>query len=879
MGANPIDASNMPPLPKFVIVDGNAILHRAFHALPPLATKEGVVVNAVYGFITTLLKVLRELKPRYLAVTFDVAGPTFRDKIYKEYKAQRAEQPQELYNQLPILKDLLQAFSFKIFEKTGFEADDIIATLAKKETGSENIIVTGDLDTLQLVDDRTKVYTLKKGVSEIITYDPKAVKERYGLKPEQLIDYKALRGDPSDNIPGVRGIGEKIAAELIKKFGSIEELFRAVKSGRANLPAGVLAKLKDSEDTAFFSKKLVALVSDVPLKFDIKECQLGAFDLPKITKKFLDLGFTSIIKRLSELAPPGVAPAAPLPSKIKVKSIASLAEVKKKITAAGLISGAAGLWLCLAKNAYFLSRPGAAASLLEEKELALMGHDLKEFLKIVFDDPGHQFQIPLARLGDTKVMDYLLDPGRREASLRQLIWEYLNVDVGELPQPTLFGAPDEAMARLACYLLELGPKIEEKLKERNQLELYEKIEAPLITVLARIENNGVKIDLELLSKTEKKLTNRLAQVEEKIFNLAGEKFNIASPQQLKRILFEKLQIPSAGLRKGKTGLSTAASELLKMRGLHPIIDLIFEYRELSKLLTTYVRVLPKFVRKDGRLYTHFHQTVTSTGRLSSSEPNLQNIPIEGELGQELRRAFVATRGFKLLSIDYSQLELRIVASLANDQEMIEVFRRGEDVHVATAAKINNVPIEEVTKEMRQAAKAVNFGIIYGMGPAGLAETTGLSLAEAKEFIAKYFEAFRGVKEYMRQTVALAHSLGYVETLLGRRRYLPDINSGIFQVRQAAERMAINAPVQGTNADMIKLAMIEIDKLIGEKYRGEAKMIIQVHDELVFEAREGLVEKFAKEAALIMENVVKLKVPVKVEAAVGGNWGEMEPLDV
>lgn len=867
---------------RFIIIDGNAIVHRAFHAIPPLTNKKGLILNAVYGFISILLRAIKELKPDYAAVAFDLKAPTFRHKEFKEYKAQRVKQPQELYDQMILVKDLLRAMKIPVFEKEGFEADDIIATLATQNNG-ENLIVTGDMDTLQLINEKTKVYTMKKGVNDIAVYDAAAVKDRYGLKPKQMIDYKALRGDPSDNILGVKGIGEKTAGELIKKFESLEGVYEKIdKLAEFKISPSVVEKLKNGKKDALFSKYLVTLIKDAPIDFKLEDCELKDYNNTVTRELLAEWEFGSLLKRLDNVDG-GVEVESKKQEKkkleiIEIKKASELEELNKKIKKIGKVAiylsddGLSGLKAKLfgiliavgGERIYYVPTNLARELFLPSQ---IIGHDLKRAGEIL---KKHSVEL-IGQLRDVMIMDYVLDPGTRSHDLRALALRYLGQELPDSEQASLFGADLSGLGQKVIYLWQIGAKLEAELAQKGFLNLYEKMEAPLVLVLARMEEAGIKVDAEHLKKLSQKLSKADEIISKKIFELAGREFNIASPQQLKEILFEKLKIPVEGIRKGKTGLSTAASELEKMRGLHPIIDLISEYREIAKLRNTYVDVLPTLLDDQGRVHTTFNQAVTATGRLSSSEPNLQNIPIRGDFGKEIRQCFIAEKGHKLISADYSQIELRVVASLANDKEMIEIFKNGEDIHKMTAAKINGVEPDKVTPEMRQSAKAINFGIIYGMGPHSLAESTGVSFAEAKDFIAKYFEVFKDVKKFLDKTKALAHSLGYVETLLGRRRYLPEINSGIPMLRSSAERMAINAPVQGTAADLIKTAMIEVDKLLVKKYGDSARLLLQVHDELVIEAEDDLTEKVAKETREIMENVIKLRVPVKVDAHIGDSW--------
>ncbi|PIP17459.1 MAG: DNA polymerase I [Parcubacteria group bacterium CG23_combo_of_CG06-09_8_20_14_all_35_9] len=953
---------------KFLIIDGNALLHRAWHALPPLTTKRGELVNAIYGFMMVFLKVLKELKPTYVAITFDKKAPTFRHKKYKEYKATRAPQAPELYEQIPRLKELISAFSVPIFEKEGFEADDLIGTLTyatkkyrEKDTNKcriENIIVTGDLDTLQLIDENTKVYTLKRGIIDTIIYDGKAVWERYNLTPSHLIDFKALRGDPSDNIPGVKGIGEKTAINLIKEFGSLEALYKAIEeqtSKAHKIKEKIRKALLEHKKDAVLSKKLVTIVLNAPIKFNLDKCRLGNFDRARIIKLFQELEFKSLLtkipkaqdKRQETKDPEGhfdklsTYGASKKQNEAKFKKQKKfscklvnnekkfqefLKEIKKqKIFVLDvettdldpLKAELLGVSFCWRKKeAYYLNfqfpiiskEPGSRAignfqykwlnllkPVLENPKIKKCGHNIKYDMEVLMQYGVHLKEVSF----DTMIASYLLNPGSRAHSLDDIAFTELGYEMTPIEnligpkgktQISMAKVPLEKIAEYSCedanYTFRLKEKIASELKEKNLLKLFENIEMPLVPVLSQMEINGVKIDAKLLEKISKKITEHLSLLNNRIYSLAGQEFNINSPKQLKIILFGKLKIASDGIKKTKTGISTQASELEKLRGKHPIIDFIEEHRELAKLKSTYLDALPKLINpKTGRVHTSFNQTITATGRLSSSNPNLQNIPIKGKIGQEIREAFVAQDGYKLISADYSQIELRIIASIAKDEKMINSFLKSEDIHVRTAAEIENCPLDKVTPQMRRRAKTINFGIIYGMGAYGLSQSAGISQEEAREFINKYFQIYKGIKKYIDEAKALAHSLGYVETLFGRRRWLPEINSSVVQIRNAAERMAINMPIQGTAADIMKLAMIAVAKAL-KKYENTknsalsaVEMILQVHDELVFRVKENLV----KEVSLIikeeMEGVTKLKVPIEVKIKVGDNWGKMKRLKI
>ncbi|MDO8582089.1 MAG: DNA polymerase I [bacterium] len=923
----------------FIIIDGNALLHRAWHALPPLQTPKGVVVNAVYGFLMILLKILNDMRPEYIAVTFDTKAPTFRDEMYSEYKAQREAQPQELYNQIPILKNVLAAFHIPVYEKDGVEADDVIGTLSKKVTTYNlqltTIIATGDLDTLQLVNEHTKVMTLKKGITDTVVYDIAAVKERFGLLPSQMIDYKALRGDPSDNIPGVKGIGEKTATDLLQNFGSLDGIYENIASEK--IKEGVRTKLRAQKDEAALSKKLVTIVTDVPLDFDLDACRRQGIDEPKVVSFFQELGFRSLLSRLPKNGVQDVlfessTVVGGTPHDAVAKSDYYCIDTEKKFEEflqklskqkifafdtetdnvdplRAKLVGMSFSWK--QGEAYYiptdviLSDPPAGGESKDPLATSMrsLGFARDDKLKRILEDVNikkvchnAKFDIEVCVTAgitvqglafDTMIASYLLNPGSRQHGLDKLAFEEFGfrmtpikdlIGVGK-KQITMDKVSLEKIVPYACADADYTWRLYEKFAKDERWvtvrKLFEEIEMPLLPVLIAMETVGVKIDTELLTILSKKVGKRLDALAETIHTLAGSDFNINSPLQLKEILFEKLQISTKGIGKTKTGVSTAADELEKMKGAHPIIEPIIEYRELAKLQSTYLEALPALVNpNDGRLHTSFNQTVAATGRLSSSDPNLQNIPVRTELGNEIRKAFIAEKGNVILAVDYSQIELRIAAHLANDQKMIESFRAGEDFHKRTAAEMNGVPFDAVTKEMRYAAKAINFGILYGMGSTSLAAATKLSRDEARAFIEKYFVVYKNLAEFVEQTKALARSMGYVETLFGRRRYLPEIKSGMPQVRAAAERMAVNHPVQGTAADIIKMAMIRIHENIKALKHQNIRMLLQVHDELVFEVSKDVVAEASRMIRDTMENIVKLAVPLNVSLETGQSWGDL-----
>ncbi|MBI5037573.1 MAG: DNA polymerase I [Candidatus Kerfeldbacteria bacterium] len=918
-----------------LIIDANALLHRSFHALPPtLTTADGQMVNAVYGFTTVLLKVLKEFKPTHIAVAFDKAKKTFRHEQFTEYKAGRAETPDEFYSQIPIVKEMLAVFGIPVFELDGYEADDVIGTIVTLNTkeGIRNIIVTGDKDAFQLIDDNTSVYTMRKGMSDTVLFDTDAFKEKYGLAPKQMIDFKAIAGDPSDNIPGVRGIGEKGATELLKAFPTLEAIYEAVKQGeQSGIKPRYLKLLTEHEKDARMSKELATIVCDTPIKYQSDAAKLKTYDKQAAYALFKHLEFKSLVTRLPEFGETPAAVVAPAPQKkqkdVSVQPTAPVIkphrETQAQYTLINTDADFADLLAqlekqkCIAVDTESTSvdpfratllgisvcwKPGVAyylnvkdhpqwikklKTVLEDESIKKVGHNIKYDLAMLWQ-VGINLQ-PI--VFDSMVASYLLNPGSRGHSLDDLAYSIFGYEMQ--PITDLIGKGKGAItmdlvpldhvswyaAEDADYTWQLYEHFQTELKEKELDGLMKDMEVPLIPVLARLEQNGVQIDADFLEKLSRETGKKIEKLERGIYELAGVEFNINSPAQLKEVLFERLKISTEGIGKTKTGLSTAAAELEKLHDRHPLIPLIQEYRELAKLKSTYLDALPLLVNpKTGRIHTSFNQTVAATGRLSSSDPNFQNIPIRTEEGRRIREAFIASPGFSIVAADYSQIELRIVASIAGDEKMIASFRNGEDIHSRTAADVNQIPLEQVTKQQRYEAKEVNFGILYGMGAWGLAARQGMSRERARAFIEKYFMVHPEIQEYMATTIALAHEQGYVETLFGRRRYLPDINASMQQVRAAAERMAINMPIQGTAADLLKVAMIRIDAELPQ-LSPKAKMILQVHDELVFEVPTADVEKVGKFIAEKMNTAYTLNVPIVTEVEAGPNWGALTPLDV
>lgn len=866
---------------KLILIDAHAIIHRAYHALPPLSSPTGAPINAVYGFISILLRILRELKPDYIAAGFDLSGPTFRHKQYERYKAQRPETPPDLAQQFAVTEEALEAFGIPVFKKEGYEADDIIGTLVRKfaDKDTKIIIVTGDMDTLQLVRRGVEVYAMKKGITETVIYDPTAVRERFGFGPEQLIDFRGLKGDPSDNIPGVRGVGEKTAGDLIKKYGTIEKLYEAVRKSSHDFSPSLLAKLKEGEKDAMLSRQLSVIDTDTPIEIDLEAMKYApGMSNAKTEEFFIKYGFMSLLRRFKEQnGIPKEMPAVQgfllkdVPSTFRPESIKDGKGLLKFVGSAsfGLIPFNGELYIVVEeKNAVASISPRVLASPEAKKLLdshkGIFAHDAKAVLHIL-----HGAGIEAGSVAfDTMIAAYLISTGERDFSFSITLARELGRPVGDDPRAEFL------------HFFELVRLLKNKIETQGLQRVAQAIEFPATPVIADMEERGVKIDTAFLEKLAAKIDKDLARITKSIYVHAGEEFNIGSSQQLSRILFEKLKIKTRGLRKTAKGgvISTRESELEKLKSAHPVIEEILTFRELMKLKTTYVDVLPTLVSEEtGRLHTTFNQAVTATGRLSSSNPNLQNIPILSAFGREVRKAFVADVGFVLASLDYSQIELRVAAHLAHDTKMIEAFKKGTDIHKMTAAEIYNIPLAKVTPEFRRAAKTLNFGVLYGMGPQAFAEATGFTREAASNFIEKYFKNFSGIKEYVERTKQQAREQGYVETLFGRRRYIPEINSSNWQIRREAERMAVNAPIQGTaTGDIVKLAMIKLGEWARkEKIEDEVRLLLQVHDELLFEIKTGAVKKRVPEIQKIMESVVKLEVPLVVDAKIGQNWGEIE----
>jgi DNA polymerase-1 len=900
--------------PLLILFDGNALVHRAFHALPPLSiTKTGEMVNAVQGFASTILKLLRENKPDYWAIAFDRHAPTFRHQMFDEYKAHRPPTPPELITQIERVHQLAAAFNLPIFELDGFEADDIIGTLSRQAASKDvdTLIVTGDNDMLQIVSPGIRVMSPRKGFADTVIYDEPAVQEKYGIKPVQLMSYKALVGDTSDNIPGVKGIGDKTAVKLLQQFGDLDGIYSRIDEVE---PEKLRSLLKANHEVALQNRTLATIVTDVPVPFEMGSLAVSSYDRNKVVELFRELGFSSMLSRLPEEI--GVERvAAPVQAQPQedyhiINTEADLDNLTLRMSYSGTFafavlasstdpmqSGLVGIAIAPVKGeAYYIPLGHMTLSQLGQLPADKVKAALKPFVeqekfaRVAYD--GKSDMLVLAQSGlklkavacDILIAAYLL--GEKSLKLKSLAFNRMGTEIPALSDLTGTGARQvpvanldiEQAGRIACIeadmMLSLREKLEAELHSDELWGLYNYIEIPLVPLLAEMEMNGVLLDKALLMEMSSSLGADMLKLETQIFSAVGHQFNINSPQQLSSVLYTELKLDSRTKRKTQSGFSTDATALEELKGAHPVIEHILQYRQLSKLKSTYTDALPQLINpRTGRVHTSYNQTGTTTGRLSSSEPNLQNLPVRGEIGSKIRQAIIAQPGWSLLSADYSQIDLRALAHISRDAELIATFERDEDVHTHTASEIFGVPDAQVTPRMRRAAKTINFGVIYGMSGYGLQQATDLSREEAELFITTYFNRYPGVKQYIETTKKQAASLGYVQTVLGRRRYIPEINSTNRLAREAAERMAINMPVQGTSADIIKIAMINLHREMAK--RGlKTLMTLQVHDELVFEVPPVEMDIMKQLVEENMPSAMKLSVPLKIDIKTGKNWGEM-----
>ena len=892
---------------RVFLIDGNSYCYRAYYAIKDLRNSKGQPTNAVYGFILMLKKLLASEKPDYMGIAFDLKGPTFRHKRFNAYKIKRKPMPDDLVSQMPLIKEVVAAYNIAIFEKEGFEADDILATVARKiaKEGVEVYIVTGDKDALQLVDDNIKVCSTHK---EGLVYDKEAVINRFsGLGPENMTDLMALSGDVSDNIPGVRGVGEKTAIELIKDFKDIDTLYKNIDKIKNESKRKMLA---EQEDIARLSKELATVDDSVPIEVELSAMRLKDPDRERLVRIFKDLDFKTLAK---EAAPdsPGLRSGACYKTIVDIKGFEGfLSELKKQkefvfdfetTSENPLVAVPVGVSFCWeAGKAYYVALaskaqgsglmvrqgvdPGyvfkALKGIMENEKIKKIGQNIK-YEKLILSNCG----IGLNAIDfDTMIASYLLNPSKFNHNLDDLAFERLDhkmISIDELlgsgkKRINMSEVPLDRISEYSCedsdITFRLKQILEKELFEKELDMLFREIELPLVDVLSEMETSGIKVDVKLLKGMSRDMDKELETIVKNIYKIAGAEFNINSPKQLSEILFEKLNLPV--VKKTKTGFSTDVGVLERLAFVHPLPKELLRYRELSKLKSTYIDALPELVnKKTGRLHTSFNQTITATGRLSSSKPNLQNIPIKTPQGREIRKAFIGEKGSLIISADYSQIELRILAHLSKDEELLKAFEQGLDVHTHTASLIFDVKEKDVTPEQRSSAKTVNFGIVYGMSAFGLSRSLSIDPASAQQFIDSYFERYSRVRLYMEDTIEEARSLGYVTTLFNRRRYIPEIITGSVKEQQQAERIAINAPIQGSAADLIKIAMINIHKDMAEK-KVSSKMILQVHDELVFEAPEKELALMAKMIKEKMEGAVKLRVPVEVSVKFGKNWLEM-----
>jgi DNA polymerase-1 len=887
----------MPEIPRLFLIDGSSYLFRAFYAIGGLSTSKGFPTNAILGFTSMLLRVLREMKPEYVAVVFDVKGPTFREEIYSDYKANRPGMPEGLEPQIPYVKRIVEAYSIPVIEKEGYEADDVIGTIAKEvaKQGIDVVILTGDKDMLQLVDEHVRTLDTMKDRS----YGPREVVDRYGVKPEEITDIMALMGDSIDNIPGVPGIGEKTAVALIKEYKTLENLLANREKVSKRKLVEVLTRFAEQ---ARLSKRLATISTDVPLEYDLRDFASSEPDSERLKEIFQELEFNRFLKEVTS-------------ETLSMEDYHLVTEEDQFANLVGELEGCPGFsfdFETTSRNAMLAELVGLSISftphrayyvplghqyagvpkqldkelvlstvkpLLEDERLKKYGQNMK-YEYVLLKRSG----IELRGIAcDTMVASYLLNPTKHKHNLEEIAREYLDhrmtsykdvvgtgkkevtFDQVDLNTAKNYSCEDSDVTFLVSHIL--LPKLEDE----GFKNLFCEVEIPLIGVLAHMEMNGVKIDRSLLEEMSKEFEGKLDSIVDRIYLLAGERFNINSSQQLAKILFEKLNLPK--VKRTKTGVSTDTEVLTKLAQGHELPGELLAYRSLSKLKSTYIDALPKLINpRTGRVHTSYNQTVTATGRLSSSDPNLQNIPIRSEEGKRIRQAFIPEEGWLVLSADYSQIELRILAHLANDSTLCEAFHRDEDIHARTASSIFGVRLGDVTPEMRRQAKVINFGIIYGMSAYGLGKELGIEPKVASAYIEGYFQKYGSVKEYIDSSLRGSREKGYVTTLFGRRRYFPEINSSNQIARNAAERTAINTPIQGTAADLIKAAMIQIHRRLID-LNLSTKMVMQVHDELVFECPEGELEQVSRIIREGMEGVMECSVPLKVSIACGRNWNE------
>ena len=867
---------------KIIIVDGNSLIYRAFYALPELMTAEGLHTNAIYGFLNMLNRVLEEEAPDYISVAFDLKAVTFRNEAYGDYKANRKKMPQELREQMPEIKELLDAYRIHRMEFEGFEGDDLIGTMAKAcgREGLDVLVVTGDKDALQLVDDRIAVMLTKKGISTTKVYDAAAVEEEFGVRPDQIADFKGLVGDKSDNIPGVRGIGRKTAEELLTTFGTVENLYESIEEVEKQ---SVRTKLEKGWEEALLSKRLATIATNVPIEFSLEELAVEDPDHERLQACFRKYEFKSLLAKTAK--PEKAASRQERWSQRRVESrkdLKRLSEMAERDHSMGLMAFAAeklgspekvAVTASAGETVFLLEAPwleeGLFKDLLEDEDIEKFGYGLKETV-LYLKSAG----LSLRGLAfDLKVAEHMLHPSDSDYDLSRIVAGRTG---NRFPYETLPETEDgEACLAYGGEALQtvhgLRKDVMEELESEGLLTVFSEIEIPLIDVLSEMEHNGFYVDIVRLKELDREFTGQLEKIEKAIYEDAGEVFNINSTQQTGHILFEKLGLKA--VKKTKTGFSTSQKVLEKLAGKHPIVPKIMEYRKFMKLKSTYVDGLGKLINPEtGRLHPRFNQTATVTGRLSTKEPNLQNIPVRLEMGRKLRQIFVAEGGRKLVDADYSQIELRVLAHLSEDEGLVRAFREEVDIHTLTASQVFDVPLEAVSSLQRSRAKEVNFGILYGMSDFGLSNNIGISVKEAGDYIEAYFNKYPDVKRFMDRQVREAKRQGFVRTLSNRKRMIPELNSSNHNVRSFGERMAMNTPIQGSAADIIKIAMIKIHREMRERNMA-SKLVLQIHDELIIEAVPEELEAVQDLMKRHMEQAVALKVPLVIDMKVGDSWYE------
>ena len=843
---------------RLVIIDGKSVFYRGYYAMPNLSTADGTPTGGVYGFAALSLELIRQIQPDYVCVAWDKPKTNIRKRleIYPEYKAGRKPAPPDFYAQIPILHELLDAFGWPLYEFDDYEADDIMATLDRQAEARGNIetyLITSDLDALQILDSNTFLYALKKGVSNIDKFDVAEFEARYSIRIDQFLDLKSLKGDASDNIPGVAGVGEKTATQLLQQFDTLDGIYEHLD----DVKESVRKKLIAGKDSAYMSKRLAALMFDAPVALDLPAMDIARLDTAKLKAMLVKLEFRSLLRKLPDaMKDKDNAPTIPALDTNDIEEIEPGTAQAVLIMAPELVVWADGdnVWLSHERTkAACLTRVDAAKILVH---VPMIGHDVKMFLKQLLADGITT--LPKVQ-HDTAQGSFLLNPLRKSRRLEDLV----GLESIDSPQSAV---------RAIWALYDEQRQAFEALPDLSRVA--HEMDFPLIAILARMEHQGIRLDAGVLDAMNTKLTREIADIQAQVHDMVGYEFNVSSPMQLSEALFTKLQLPTVGIKKGRTGYSTGQKELDKLRGQHPIVELVERYRELAKLQNTYVTTLPQQADERGYVHTTFNQDVVATGRLSSTDPNLQNIPIRTALGRHIRDAFVPADGNMFVNADYSQFELRLAAVMAGEQSMIDDFNSDTDIHAKTAAEVYGVPLDDVTPAQRRRAKVVNFGVLYGMGQHGLAAAAHMSYAEAQHFIDEYYRMHPNLKAYMENTIKKAHDDGFVETLFGRRRWTPDVKSSNFAVRNAAERAAANMPIQGTEADLMKLAMIKVQQLLDRDYP-KARQILQIHDSILVECPRTETKAIAALLVDAMEQVYpKLGVRLRVDVKIGAHWGDV-----